>query len=372
MSERSGAGWDVRGAQSADVRHPASEPPLPESPFSIVFGPVPSRRLGRSLGINNIPPKVCSYSCVYCQVGRTDELTTKRRHFRAPSELIETVRLRLEECRHAGEQVDYATFVSDGEPTLDAGLGEEIRGVRELGVRVAVINNGSLLWRDDVRADLAAADWVSAKVDTVDEGTWRRINRPTRDLDLDLVLDGIATFASGRAAEFVTETMLVASINDDDRSLEATARFLSRTGPAVAYISAPIRPPAEAGVRMPSPETLVHAREIFAGAGLAAELLAEDEPDEFATAEGVESGLLSIMAVHPMREAAVREYLSRSGADWSLVERLLASGSIVAIVHRGQQFYTLPANRGRAVAQPARRGGSGTRGRPSRPLPPSS
>jgi len=112
---------------------------------SIVYGPVPSRRLGRSLGINNIPPKVCSYSCVYCQLGRTLKLAAEPKSFYRPARIAEQVRAKLERAGEKGEAVDYATFVPDGEPTLDAGLGREIEMVKALGVKVAVITNASLL-----------------------------------------------------------------------------------------------------------------------------------------------------------------------------------------------------------------------------------
>jgi len=99
-----------------------------------VFGPVPSRRLGRSLGINNIPPKICSYSCVYCQLGRTLRMEIERRAFYEPEELIRAVRERVEELREGGERIDYLTFVPDGEPTLDSNLGEEIAALKDLGI----------------------------------------------------------------------------------------------------------------------------------------------------------------------------------------------------------------------------------------------
>jgi wyosine [tRNA(Phe)-imidazoG37] synthetase (radical SAM superfamily) len=135
----------------------------------IAFGPVPSRRLGRSLGINNIPPKICTYSCVYCQVGRTHKLQVERRPFYEPQEVLRDVRAKVEKAREAGEPIEYLTFVPDGEPTLDVHLGQEIELLRPLGLPIAVISNTSLIWRQDVREDLMGADWVSLKVDAVEE-----------------------------------------------------------------------------------------------------------------------------------------------------------------------------------------------------------
>jgi MoaA/NifB/PqqE/SkfB family radical SAM enzyme len=138
---------------------------MPSEPSPFAFGPVPSRRLGRSLGINNVPPKSCSYSCVYCQVGRTPEGGIEPRTFHSPEELICVVTSRVQTLRERGEAVDYLTFVPDGEPCLDSRLAEEIDALRSLDVPIAVISNGSLLWREDARKALALAAWVSLKVD---------------------------------------------------------------------------------------------------------------------------------------------------------------------------------------------------------------
>jgi wyosine [tRNA(Phe)-imidazoG37] synthetase (radical SAM superfamily) len=105
------------------------------------FGPVPSRRLGRSLGINNIPPKACTYSCVYCQVGRTSEMQVERRSFYDPEEVVQDVWDRVQRSTEAGETIDYLTFVPDGEPTLDVHLGREIELLKPLGIPIAVITN---------------------------------------------------------------------------------------------------------------------------------------------------------------------------------------------------------------------------------------
>ena len=156
---------------------------MPASDVRYSFGPVPSRRLGKSLGINNIPAKVCTYSCVYCQVGRTTAMPLDRRLFYPPEEIFRDVQGRLAKAKEASETVDYLTFVPDGEPTLDINLGKAIMLLKSLDVPVGVITNGSLLWRDDVREALGKADWVSLKIDAVQEGIWRQINRPHKDIE---------------------------------------------------------------------------------------------------------------------------------------------------------------------------------------------
>lgn len=161
----------------------------------IIFGPVPSRRLGRSLGINNIPPKVCTYSCVYCQLGCTMRMLVKRREFYKPDVILKETNEKIEKLREYGESIDYLTFVPDGEPTLDVNLGLEIELLKSYGIKIAVITNVSLIWRADVREELRKADWVSLKVDSTREDVWRKINRPHKTLQLASILSGMLEFA---------------------------------------------------------------------------------------------------------------------------------------------------------------------------------
>jgi wyosine [tRNA(Phe)-imidazoG37] synthetase (radical SAM superfamily) len=305
----------------------------------IVFGPVPSRRLGQSLGINNIPPKHCSYSCVYCQVGRTLEYSIARRTYYPVDDIVRETSERVRELGRQGAPVDFLTFVPDGEPTLDVHLGETIERLRPLGVRIAVISNGSLLGRPDVRAELALADWVSIKVDAVRDEEWRRINRPHHELELPDVLDGMRAFAREFAGELVTETMLVRGTNDGGSSMESIARFAAELQPRTAYLGIPTRPTAESWAHPASEESVTRAHEVFAARVPDVELLTGYEGAAFGTTGDVARDLLSITAVHPMREDAVRELLRRAGSDWSIVERLLETGELEAVRYRGHSFY---------------------------------
>jgi wyosine [tRNA(Phe)-imidazoG37] synthetase (radical SAM superfamily) len=307
----------------------------------IAFGPVRSRRLGWSLGINNVPPKTCTYSCVYCQLGATDQSCLNRAAYFAPETVEAAVAARLAECRVAGQPVDYSTFVPDGEPTLDRNLGIAIQSVAALGQRVAVITNGSLLWRDDVRAELAAADLVSIKVDTVDDDTWHQINRPIGSLRLATVLDGMRRFAAVYRGDLLTETMLVAGINDNERTMRETATFVSALEPMRAYVAIPTRAPAEGWVRPPAAGTARRAAETFRSYEIPTECLVEefDERDgPFATSDDPVRGLLGILAVHPMTEQVARDYLTRSGSDWQVAQDLIAAGQIVPVRHGRQVF----------------------------------
>ena len=307
--------------------------------FQYSFGPVPSRRLGKSLGINNIPSKVCTYSCLYCQVGRTTDMTTNRRFFYQPGEIFRDVQERLAKTKETAETVDYLAFVPDGEPTLDIRLVDELTMMKSLGIPVGVITNGSLLWRHDVREALAEADWVSLKTDAVEERIWRRIDRPHKTLKLSSILAGMEEFAGAFAGKLVTETMLVEGINDSEPCLAKIAEFIKRLKPSTAYLSIPIRPPALQRVRAPNEETVNFAYRIFADQLEHVEYLIGYEGDAFAFTGDIQKDLLSITAVHPMRREAVDALIAKAGASWAIVEKLLAHGELTEAKHDGHLFY---------------------------------
>jgi wyosine [tRNA(Phe)-imidazoG37] synthetase (radical SAM superfamily) len=307
--------------------------------MSIAFGPVPSRRLGRSLGINNIPPKSCSYSCLYCQVGTTHGQTVMPKAFYPPEAIRDAVELQLENARARNETVDYLTFVPDGEPGLDVNLGRSIELLRPLGIPIAVISNASLLWREDVRAVTGKADWVSVKVDSVDEILWKQLNRPHEALRLPDILAGIRCFAGEFAGELVTETMLVEGINDRPDAVANTADFVRDLGVAKAYLAIPTRPPAEPGIRGPAEAALNAAYQEFVHRVPQVEYLIGYEGDAFAFTGDIRQDLLSITAVHPMRESAVRSLLEKARAEWEVVNQLVTSGELAEAEYRGERFY---------------------------------
>lgn len=305
----------------------------------IAFGPVPSRRLGQSLGINNIPPKVCTYSCVYCQIGRTNKMKVGRMEYYDKNRILKDVRTRVEQARESGQKIDYLTFVPDGEPTLDINLGQEIEMLGQFGIKTAVITNSSLLWREDVRKELLNADWVSVKVDSTREEPWRKIDRPHRRLKLDSILKGISDFSKVYRGELTTETMLVKGLNDTEGHLEEIARYLSFINPAKAYLAIPTRPPAENHVRSPNEEVINRSYQIFNEYINHVEYLIGYEGNAFAFTGNVEEDILSITAVHPMREDAVRNFLDRSNADWEIIQNLIDEGKLIEIKYTGKNFY---------------------------------
>lgn len=311
----------------------------------IAFGPVPSRRLGHSLGINNIPPKICTYSCVYCQLGRTKKMQAERRMFYNPQKILRDVQDKVKKVKETGDPIDYLTFVPDGEPTLDINLAYEIDLLKSLGIKIAVITNGSLIWREDVREALMKTDWVSLKIDSVQEEFWRRINRPYGTLQLSSIQQGMFEFARTYRGELVTETMLVRTVNDSEDGLSKIADLLARLRPDRAYLSIPTRPPAEEWAQPPPEEIINQAYHILHKRIDQVEYLIGYEGNDFAFTGNVEEDLLSITAVHPMREEAVSDLLARAGGDWSVIHRLIDRGQLIETKYKGRKFYMrrLPA-----------------------------
>ena len=305
----------------------------------VVFGPVPSRRLGKSIGINHIPHKICTYSCAYCQIGHSLKMSIERTSFYNPTEIISELREKLKVLKANGEKIDYITFVPDGEPTLDKNLGELIRRTKEFEIPVAVITNSSLLSMEEVRNHLFEADWVSVKVDSVIEETWRKIDHPHRDLSLERILEGILTFAQMYEGILVSETMVVKELNDDQENAEATSSYLLKLQPAYCYISIPTRPPAELWVQPPDEDAINAIYQIFSSAGLRTELLIGYESNEFAHSGDIADDILSITAVHPMREDAVLEYLQNVGESFSVIEDLLRNNQLKVSEYNGRKFY---------------------------------
>ncbi|KQC11623.1 MAG: radical SAM protein [Desulfuromonas sp. SDB] len=305
----------------------------------IVYGPVPSRRLGRSLGVNNIPPKICSYSCVYCQLGKTTDLSVKREEYYKPDQILKAVEQKLKELDKNNQMVDYLSFVPDGEPTLDINLGKTLRLLKKFNLPTAVITNSSLLRKDEVRDDLYEADLVSCKIDSVAEPVWRKINRPPRFLDIDKILDGLKIFSDNFKGKLITETMLVENINDDLDQIEKNAVFLSDLTLPTAYISIPTRPPADPGIKPPDEQKIAAIYTVYAQKINRVELLIGYEGDDFSSTGDVRKDLLSITAVHPMREDAVEKLLMNNGASWTEVDKLVERNQLVKINYNQNYYY---------------------------------
>lgn len=211
-----------------------------------LYGPVPSRRLGLSLGVDIVPAKVCTLDCVYCQLGRTTKKSVEREDFVG----IEAVLAELKDRLAQGQQTDFVTISGSGEPTLNSRLGELIQGIKEItDLPVAVLTNGTLFDRPDVRADCARADVVLPSLDAGDEQTFRKVNCPHRDISIRKVISGLIAFREEFNGQIWLEVFLVEGLNTD---LEQIAKIKAAIGlirPDKIQLNTAVRPAANKSVR---------------------------------------------------------------------------------------------------------------------------
>ncbi len=222
--------------------------------MEFLFGPVPSRRLGLSLGINIIPHKTCNYNCIYCEVGKTTFLTNIRQSFYNIEDIKKDF---LEHVDKVGK-FDFITFSGSGEPTLNKDIGELIRFVKSFNkAKIAVLTNGSLLYLKEVRQDLYEADVVIPSLDAALESTFKRINQPHKELKLKSIIEGIKQFVLEFKGEVWLEIVFAKGINDKKDDIEALKRAIEYIGPKKVQIGTIERPPAFSGVKRLSNEELI-------------------------------------------------------------------------------------------------------------------
>jgi wyosine [tRNA(Phe)-imidazoG37] synthetase (radical SAM superfamily) len=307
--------------------------------MDIIFGPVPSRRLGRSLGINNIPPKWCSYACVYCQIGNTIKLREARREFYKSDVIFKSVKDKLDYLTDQNESVDYLAFVPDGEPALDINLGKHIKALKRLNTPIAVITNASLINNPSVQDDLLLADWISLKIDTVNEVVWNKINRPHGRLNLTEILEGMLIFHEKFKGKLMSETMLIKGLNDSEEDAQQLGNFLKHLSPDIAYLSIPTRPPAEMSIESADPVSVNRAWQIISEKIKRVELLTGYEGNTFSATGNLRKDILSITSVHPMREDAVTHMLSRYGKDRRFIDQMIKNEELIKSSYKEHTFY---------------------------------
>lgn len=279
-----------------------------EESLKYVFGPVPSRRLGRSLGVNPIPFKTCNYSCVYCQLGHAINFTNKRETFFPPLEMADEI---IRVCNEKSDKIDYITFVGEGEPTLYKGLYTVVKKIKKSCKKpVAIITNGALFYEKEVRDDVLGFDVILSKVDAPDEKTFRRINRPHREITFDKFIKGIMALKNEFFGKLWIETMLVKGINDKGEVLLGIRKILDTIDPDKRFVTIPTRPPQEGWVKIPEPDVLFKAFKI-----LNAIPIYDVEYGEFDLGVSIEKGILNLIKRHPVRLEEVIKVLKERGIE---------------------------------------------------------
>lgn len=218
-----------------------------------VYGPVPSRRLGQSCGLDIMPFKVCTLDCIYCQVGKTTEKTIGRKDYVPIEPVLEQLKDRLTEPI----QADFITISGSGEPTLNSRLGELIDGIKKItDIPVALLTNGTLLYRPDVRADCAKADVVLPSLDAGDERTFNKINRPHPDISIEKLISGLCEFRNEFTGRIWLEVFLIESLNTAPEQIAKIADAVKCIRPDKIQLNTAVRPTAEPGVKKVQAEKL--------------------------------------------------------------------------------------------------------------------
>lgn len=307
--------------------------------MEFVFGPVNSRRLGKSLGVDTIPKKTCNWNCVYCQLGRTSPMTNERREF-YPRRSI------LDELQHSlatldPKSIDWITFVGSGEPTLYLGLGWLIHKVKSISdVPVAVITNGSLLHVPEVREELLAADAVLPSLDAGTASIYRKINRPFPKLIYSTLVEGLSAFRQEYSKKLWVEVMLIRGVNDSVEELRRISAIVAEIQPDEVHINVPSRPPVETWVKPPTNDRLRLARCIIDDKPrlVQASRKTIDSLDELNPVEKI----LSILSRHPISESDLYATLTGWSEDRieAVLEELTICGKAQKIERLGQKFWT--------------------------------
>jgi wyosine [tRNA(Phe)-imidazoG37] synthetase (radical SAM superfamily) len=302
--------------------------------MSYIYGPVPSRRLGRSLGVDPLPLKTCNFSCVYCQLGRTKRYTSVRKEFFPKEDIAEELEKRIEEVGR--ENIDYITFAGSGEPTLYRGLGWLIERAKDFGIPIAVLTNGSLLRE----GELYEADAVLPTLDAGCEETFRRVNRPYR-ISFDSMVEDMVRFREEFHGKLWFEFMAVDGLNDSPQEILRIKDILDRVGADRVYINVPIRAPAEPGVRGSR-----RIKEIKAALSESFEIVMPEE-GEFGVVpenrEGVKREILDIIRRHPMRREQIEGILREKGFE-DLIEELIGEKEVESFLHEGREYFRIRRN----------------------------
>lgn len=230
--------------------------------YSYLYGPVPSRRLGRSLGIDLVPYKICSYDCVYCQLGSCGSTTTIRDEYFPVDSILSELERRLSE----GDQLDYISLAGSGEPTLHSRIGDLLSGIKAMtSIPVAVLTNGSLLWMPEVQDALLTADLVLPSLDAGDAATFQLVNRPDGQIQFEQMVSGLEQFTRRFNGQVWLEVLLLEGIADNEQSVRKIAALVERIQPAKVQLNTVSRPPAEGYARGVSSIALQQISQLFPG-----------------------------------------------------------------------------------------------------------
>ena len=308
---------------------------MSEKKYTYLFGPVPSRRLGRSLGVDIVPMKTCTLDCVYCQLGKTGEKRLKRKSYVPVDEVLAELRTAVE----AGLNANYITISGSGEPTLNIDLGRLIEGIKKItDIPAAVLTNGTLLTDPAVRADCSKADLVLPSLDAGDEETFRKINRPHKNLSFDGIVEGLITFRQEFSGRIWLEVFLIEDFNTDIEQIKKIKTLIDRIRPDKVQLNTVDRPTAERNIKPVSREKL---KQIAEQLGPNAEIICAVEQNKYNKIVGTKPE--TVLAMLKRRPCSLDDICSGLGLApneaLKLISRLQQQGVIQTERHQQKTFF---------------------------------
>lgn len=301
-----------------------------------MYGPVPSRRLGRSLGIDLVPHKICTYDCIYCQIGKTTERTLLRREYVPVGEILEEVRAFLQEEHPT---VDHLSLGGSGEPTLHSKIRSIIEGIQAITVLpVAVITNGSLFYEREVREDLLRADVVLPSLDAVSAEVFERINRPVPGFSIGNVVEGLIQFRKIYQGQIWLEILFCRGVNDSEAELLKMKEVIKQIRPDMIHLNTVVRPPSEKWVAPLTPDEMEKIRAFF---GKRASIISEFDRHILPPPETeVTERILSILRRRPLSLSDLSQHMSLSQNELeSYLKPLVEEGKVRTRPHQRSVYY---------------------------------
>jgi len=308
-----------------------------------MFGPVSSRRLGQSLGVDLLPPKSCSWNCVYCQLGKTRKFVTERQEFFPREDILEEIRQAIA----ANKELDWITFVGFGETMLYKGIGWLIGEVKKLTTTpVAVITNGSLLYLPEVREELFMADAVLPSLNAGSEALHKQIDRPAAGLTFRQHVEGLAAFRREYKGRLWIEVMLLGGINDSDEALHELAAVIKEINPDMVHLVLPTRPAPEQEVRLPSEERI---EEVIAILSTVAPVVHPVKGTmELRNAPDMLQAVTAIVSRHPVQQRELQKAIAdcfpgENDKISAVMQDMLATGRFKLVEHEGEPYWVVNA-----------------------------
>lgn len=298
-----------------------------------VFGPVPSRRLGRSLGVDLVPYKTCTYDCVYCQLGFTNDKTITRQDYVPVDEVIKEVAEGLSE----GVKPDYITLSGSGEPTLHSGIGSVIRKIKDLtDIPIAVLTNGSLLWLPQVRREISAADLVIPSLDAASPEIFSRINQPHSKIKFEQFVEGLIAFRKEYRGQIWLEIFLVKGINDTENEISGLVELAKKIKPDVIQLNTATRPPADPNIQAVKEEKL---KEIALRFTPAAQVIAHFIPPKKDMERGCLDDIMSMCRRRPCTARDIADAFNLNMAEVTKYLGLLKSEGKIETKEANKKTY---------------------------------